>query len=92
MATNLVSYEMQFLTPDMIGRIAAALGLNRGDAQSGVSVAVPALLAASSGLADKPGGAQSLVNTIKQQSGMLDNFASMMGGSNHLILTAAAHC
>jgi hypothetical protein len=82
MATNLVSYMMQFLTPDMTGRIAGALGLNRNDAQSGVSAVVPALLAAFSGLADKPGGAQSLVNTIKQQSGVLDNFASMIGGNN----------
>jgi hypothetical protein len=82
MATNLVSYMMQFLTPDMVGRIATALGLNRGEAQSGVSAGVPALLAAFGGLADKPGGAQSLVNTIKQQSGVLDNFASMIGGSN----------
>jgi hypothetical protein len=82
MATNLVSYMMQFLTPDMIGRIAGALGLNRSDAQSGVSAVVPALLAAFGGLADKPGGAQSLVNTIKQQSGVLDNFASMIGGNN----------
>ena len=82
MATNLVSYVMQFLTPDMVGRIAAALGLNRSDAQSGVSAVVPALLGAFSGLADKPGGAQSLVNTIKQQSGVLDSFASMIGGNN----------
>jgi hypothetical protein len=82
MSTNLVSYVMQFLTPDMVGRIASALGLNRSDAQSGVTAAVPALLAAFSGLADKPGGAQSLVNTIKQQSGVADNFASMIGGSN----------
>ena len=51
MATNLVSYMMQFLTPDMIGRIAGALGLNRNDAQSGVSAVVPALLAAFGGLA-----------------------------------------
>jgi hypothetical protein len=82
MATNLISSMMQFLTPDMIGRIAGALGLNRSDAQSGVSAAVPALLAAFSGLADKPGGAQNLVNTIRQQSGVLDNFASMIGGNN----------
>src|SRR5579864_7193832 len=82
MSTNLVSYAMQFLTPDMIGRIASALGLNRTDAQSGITAAVPALLAAFCGLADKPGGAQSLVNTIKQQSGVADNFASMIGGSN----------
>lgn len=82
MSTNLVSYVMRFLTPDMVGRMAAATGLNRSDAQSGVSAAVPALLAAFTGLADKPGGAQSLVNAIKQQSGVADNFASMIGGSN----------
>ena len=29
MAVNLVSLIMQFLTPDMIGRIASALGLDR---------------------------------------------------------------
>jgi hypothetical protein len=82
MATNLVSYVMLFLTPDMTGRIANALALNRSDVQSGVSAAVPALLAVFGGLADKPGGALNLVNTIKQQSGVVDNFASMIGGSN----------
>jgi hypothetical protein len=82
MATNLVSYVMQFLTPDMVARIAGALGLNRSDAQSGVTAAAPALLAAFSGVADKPGGAQSLVNAIKQQSGAIDNFPEMIAGSN----------
>ena len=87
MATNLVSYMMQFLTPDMIGRISTALGLNRSDAQAGVSAVVPALLAAFSGVADKPGGAQSLVNAIEQQSGVLDNFAGMIGGNNQRSFT-----
>jgi len=78
-ATNLVSYVMQFLTPDMIGRIAAALGLDRSAAQGGVSAAVPALLAAISGAAAKPGGAQNVIDTIKQQAGVLDGFAGMIG-------------
>jgi hypothetical protein len=82
MATNLVSYVMQFLTPDMVGRIGTALGLSRSDAQSGMTAVVPALLGAFSGLVDKPGGAQSLVNTIKQQSGVVDTFATMLGGNN----------
>jgi hypothetical protein len=80
MATNLVSYVMQFLTPDMIARIAAALGLERNEAQAGVSAAVPALLAAFTGAAAKPGGAQNLVDAIKQQSGVLDSVAGMIGG------------
>jgi hypothetical protein len=82
MATNLVSYVMQFLTPDLIGRIAAALGFSRNDTQGGVSAAVPALLAAISSVAAKPGGAQNLVDTIKQQSGVMDNFAGIISGGN----------
>jgi Bacterial protein of unknown function (DUF937) len=81
MATNLVSYVMQFLTPDMIGRIAAALGLDRDDAQTGIGAAVPALLAAFSSAADRPGGAQRLADSVRQQSGVLDNLAGMIGGS-----------
>ena len=82
MATNLVSYMMQFLTPDMIERIASALGISRNNAQTGVTAAVPALLAAFSSAAETPGGAQSLVSTINQQSNVLDNFAGMLRGGN----------
>jgi hypothetical protein len=82
MATNLVSLIMQFLTPDIIARIAATLGLGRTEAQAGVSAAVPALLAAFSGVADKPGGSESLVDAIKNQSGVLDSVVSMVGGGS----------
>jgi len=78
MAPNLVSYIMQFLTPDLIGRIATALGLDRNDTQTGVAATIPALLAALGGVAAKPGGAQSLVDTIKQQSSVAENFGSMI--------------
>jgi hypothetical protein len=77
---NLVSLVMQFLTPDMIGRVAAALGLDRNMVQSAVNAAVPALLAAFTGAAAKPGGAQSLTDAIKQQSGVLDSFTKTIGG------------
>ena len=46
MATNLVSLVMQFLTPDMVGRIATAFGFDRNKVQSAIGGAVPALLAA----------------------------------------------
>src|SRR5262245_9704037 len=82
MATNLVSSIMQFLTPDLIGRIAAALGLDRNNTQTGIAAMVPALLAALGGVAAKPGGAQNLVDTIKQQSGVADTFGSMIGAGN----------
>ena len=82
MATNLVSYIMQFLTPDLIGRIAGVLGLDRNDTQTGVTAAIPALLAALGSAAAKPGGAQSLVDTIKQQSSAAENFGSMIATGN----------
>src|SRR6516164_11358666 len=91
MATNLVSLVMQFLTPDVIGRIATALGLDRNFLQSAISAAVPALLAGLSGAAEKPGGAEKLVDAVKQQSGVLDNFAKTIGsgGQSSLIDTGS---
>jgi hypothetical protein len=79
MATNLVSLIMNFLTPDMIGRIASALGLDRNDTSSAVDAGVPALIAALAGVAAKPGGPQKLADAAKQESGMLDKFAGMLG-------------
>ena len=87
MATNLVSLVMQFLTPDMIGRIATALGVDRNIAQAAVSAVVPALLAGFSKTATQPGGAQKLVDAARQQTGTLGNFANMLGtgGQSSLI-------
>jgi hypothetical protein len=72
---------MQFLTPDMTSRIAGALGLDRSNTQTAVGAAVPALLAALGSVAAKPAGAQSLADAVKQQSGALDSFGSIIGGS-----------
>jgi hypothetical protein len=74
---------MQFLTPDMVGRIATALGLDRNALQSAINAAVPALLAAITGTVEKPGGAAKLVDTVKQQSGALDIFAKTIGSGGH---------
>ena len=82
MAVNLVSLVMQFLTPDMIGRIASALGLDRNTVQSAVNSAVPSLLAGFSNVADQPGGAQKLVDAAMQQTGTLDSFARTLGAGN----------
>jgi len=81
MAVNLVSLIMQFLTPDMIGRIASALGLDRTNTQTAIGAAVPGLLAGLSGVAAQPGGAQKLVDTVRQQTGVLGSFANMLGAS-----------
>jgi hypothetical protein len=72
---------MQFLTPDMIGRIASALGLDRTNTQTAIGAAVPGLLAGLSGVATQPGGAQKLVDAVRQQTGALGSFANMIGAS-----------
>jgi len=87
MATNLVSLVSQFLTPDMIGRIATALGLDHNKVQSAIGGVVPALLAALNNTATQPGGAQKLADAAKQQAGSLENFASVLatGGQSSLL-------
>jgi hypothetical protein len=82
MAINLVSLITQFLTPDMIARIASALGVDRNNTQTAIGAAVPGLLAGLCGVAAQPGGAQKLVDAARQQTNALGNFASMIGGAN----------
>jgi len=80
-AMDLVSLIMKFLTPDMIGRLASALGLDRSTTSSAIEAAVPGLLAALAGVAAKPDGAQKLADAAKKETATLDKFASMLGTS-----------
>jgi len=82
MATNLVSLAMQFLTPDMVGRIATSLGFDRNKVQSAISGAVPALLAAFNDVATQPGGAQKLADAARQQTGSFGNLASLLAAGD----------
>lgn len=88
MATNLVSLVMDFLTPDMIGRIAGALGLDSNKVQSAVSAGVPGLLAGLSGVAASPGGPQKLVEAAKQETGTLGKLADTFEGDRQSSLIA----
>jgi hypothetical protein len=72
---------MQFLTPDMIGRIASALGLDRNNTQTAIGAAVPGLLAGLCGVATQPGGPQRLVDAVRQQTGTLGSLASVIGSA-----------
>ena len=82
MAANLVSVVMQFLTPDMIAKIASALGLDRSVAQKAIGGAVPALLASLADVASTPNGARQLANTLaQQQPGSLESLKGLIGGS-----------
>src|SRR5262249_53554616 len=80
-AINLVSLIMQFLTPDMIGRIASALGLDRNNTQTALGAAVPGLLASLSGGSTHPGGSQKLVDAGREATCALGSLAYMIGAS-----------
>src|ERR1700722_8955387 len=92
MAANLVSVVMQFLTPDMIAKIASALGLDRTVAQKAIGGAVPALLASLADVASTPNGARQLTNTLaQQQAGSLESLKGLIGsaGQNNLAETGS---
>lgn len=81
MATNLVSVVMQFLTPDMIAKIASVLGLDRNVVQKAIAGAIPALLASLADVASTPKGARQLTNTLTQQSDSLESLRNLVGGA-----------
>ena len=82
MATNLVSLVTQFLTPDMITRIASSLGVDGNVAQRAIGGAVPALLSGLTDLASTPNGARQLTNVLaQQQPGSLESLKNLIGGS-----------
>jgi Bacterial protein of unknown function (DUF937) len=64
MAINLVSLVQQFLTPQVVGALARAVGVNEAVAQKLVAAAVPAVLAALGTAAAAPGGAQKVSDAI----------------------------
>jgi hypothetical protein len=81
MAVNLVGGVMQYLTPDRIGRIAAAFNLDSKSTRSTAEVSVPSLLAGLASIALQPGGAQKLVDAVRQHAGALHSRSSAIGGS-----------
>lgn len=83
---NLVSAVMQFLTPDMIAKIASVLGLDRNVAQKAMTGAIPALLASLADVASTPNGARQLTNTLTQQSTSIESLKNLVGGSGQNLL------
>ncbi|HEY1783276.1 MAG TPA: DUF937 domain-containing protein [Roseiarcus sp.] len=64
MAINLVSLVSQFLTPQVVGSLARAIGVNEVVAQKLVAAAVPTILASLATAAAAPGGAQRVSDAI----------------------------
>ena len=78
--TNIVSLITQFITPEMVGRISSALGIDRATIQKAVGAGVPGILAALTSLLARPGGAGKIENAIdQQQPGLLTDLGNMLG-------------
>ena len=60
MADNIVAAVSRFLTPELVGKLATASGLDKTLAHEGVTAAVPAILSVLAGVASKPDGARQL--------------------------------
>ena len=88
MAVNLVGMVMQYLTPDRIGQIAAAFNLDSKSTQRAAEVSVPSLLAGLASIALQPGGAQKVVDAVRQHAGALDSRSNAVGGSTNQAVLA----
>ena len=81
MSINLVSLATQYLTPELIGRIAGALGADRTLVGKAATYLAPVLLRVLAGVASSPAGARRLADTIAQQDpSILENLESAIGG------------
>jgi hypothetical protein len=82
MSNDLISAISRFLTPEVVGKLASASGLDSATAQSGVTAVVPALLSALAGVANRPGGAQQLATAAANQpADILGSIAASLTGS-----------
>ncbi len=82
MNIDLVSLVSRFLTPDMIARFAATLGLDRSVVGKLIAGALPTVLAGLGNAAATPGGAKRISEMVSQQDpGLLDSLVGSIGGS-----------
>jgi hypothetical protein len=83
MAINLVSLVSQFLTPQLVGGLARALGINEAVAQKLVAAAVPAILASLGTAAAAPGGAQKVSDAVSMSDpDILTKLSGAIAGGN----------
>jgi hypothetical protein len=83
MAINLVSLVSQFLTPQLVGSLARAVGVNEAVAQKLVAAAIPTILAALASTASAPGGAQKVADAVSNSDpDILTKLTSAISGGN----------
>ncbi|HKN29568.1 MAG TPA: DUF937 domain-containing protein [Roseiarcus sp.] len=83
MAIDLVGLVSQFLTPQLVGSLARAVGINEAAAQKLVSAAIPVVLGALATTAAAPGGAQKLVDAVSNSDpDLLTKLSGAISGGN----------
>ena len=91
MAINLVSLVSQFLTPQVVGSLAQAIGVNEVVAQKLVAAAVPTILASLGTAAAAPGGAQRVSDAISNSDpDVLTKVGQAAAGGNARFLNEGA--
>jgi hypothetical protein len=91
MAINLVSLVSQFLTPQVVGSLARAIGVNEVVAQKLVAAAVPTILASLGTAAAAPGGAQRVSDAISNSDpDVLTKVGQAAAGGNARFLNEGA--
>jgi hypothetical protein len=82
MANSIMAAVSRFLTPELVGKLASASGLDRSLTQTAVAAAVPSILSALTGLVAQPSGARQLAIAVAEQpANILANIASSPTGS-----------
>jgi hypothetical protein len=71
------------LTPDIVGKLATACGLERSSAQTAIAAAAPLILSALADLVNQPGGAKQLAKAVAAQpADTLSSFSSSLTANN----------
>jgi Bacterial protein of unknown function (DUF937) len=81
MSTNLISLAAQHLTPEILAKISAVLGLDRSVIGKACGAAIPALFGQFANLASTPEGARKLYGAVSQQNtNILGDLSHTIGG------------
>ena len=87
MSVNLVSVSQQFLTPQLIAKIASALSVDKNLIGKAITALIPGLLGSLAHVASSQAGEKKLAEVIdRQDPNILDNLASAIGGSGQQLL------
>jgi len=79
---NIVSAIAGYLSPDLVGKMAAAAGLEHDVARQTLNASLPAILGGLANMATQPGGAKQIANAVAEQpSSMLSNVANSLGNA-----------